>query len=402
MTGREVRDEAREARFAGDAGVVDPEGGLSARGGRAHRVGGRPPGSAAVRLKLSVEVFAASDGALYLLRLGAGDEFVLRAPRPEDRALIEILGGGYRTPAELAQELGARALPFAEVGESLAALDAAGLLEPEPRGAPLPPGLAERYDRQLIYLADLAGPGIAAAELQARLRRARVLLLGCGALGCWAASALCGAGVGSLVLVDDDRVELSNLNRQLLFGEAQLGRLKVDAAAEALHRHNSALEVRRHPLRVRGVADLALLLDGVDLVIATADWPPHELPRWVNRACLATGTAFLTAGQFPPKIRIGPLVVPGRTPCLECAEAAARLRHPLYDELADHRARGSTPDAAMAPTAGVAGALLASEALHHLLGLDAASAAGAAIVDLRTLQIERAPVAREPGCPACA
>jgi molybdopterin/thiamine biosynthesis adenylyltransferase len=229
-----------------------------------------------------------------------------------------------------------------------------------------------------------------------------VLLLGCGALGSWAASALSGAGIGSLVLVDDDRVELSNLNRQLLFGEAQLGRLKVDAAAEALSRHNSELELLRHPLRVRGTADLAGLLDGVDLVIATADWPPHELPRWVNRACLAAGTAFLTAGQFPPKVRIGPLVVPGRTPCLECAETAARHQHPLYDELADHRARGGTPDAALAPTAGVAGALLASEALHHLLGMSAASAAAAIILDLRSLQIEHAPVDREPGCPACA
>ena len=401
MTTKEVRSEAREAREAGDAGVLDPEVRLTGAGGRSRQHGGRPPDSTAVRLKLSIEVFDASDGALYLLRLGAGDDLVLRSPRAHDRALIELLAEGYHGAAELELALRARGLPSDAVAESLAMLERAGLLEPVPGPETLPGPEAERYDRQLIYLSDLAAPGVSSQQLQGRLGRSRVLLLGCGALGSWAASALCGAGIGSLVLVDDDRVELSNLNRQLLFTEAQLGEQKIIAAADSLWRHSSALEVIGVSRRVRGVGDLEDLLDGVDLVIATADWPPHELPRWVNTACLAAGVPYLTAGQFPPKIRVGPLVLPGESACLECLETATRREYPLYDELAAHRARGGTPDAALAPTAGVAGALLASEALHHLVGLRAASTSASILFDLRTLAVERHPVAREPDCPAC-
>jgi molybdopterin/thiamine biosynthesis adenylyltransferase len=202
-------------------------------------------------------------------------------------------------------------------------------------------------------------------------------------------------------LVDDDRVELSNLNRQVLFSEDQVGQEKTKAAAETLRRHNSQLEITTHERRIRASADLAELLDGVSVVIATADWPPHELPRWVNEACLGAGVPFITGGQFPPRLRVGPLVIPGQTPCVECLENAVRRDYALYDELAAHRARRSMPDAAIATTSGVIGCLLASEVQHLLVGQKPASEAAALTLDLQTFAAERQPIERDPACRAC-
>lgn len=395
----EVSREAQEAREAGHAGSVHPEVRLRTEADRVPAPGTRST-RPRVRLKESIEVFPASDGALYLLRLGAGDDLVLPDPGPEDRALLKLLGEGYRTAAELEAELERRGLA-GDVGESLELLEAADVLETEPGPEVLQSIDAERLDRQLVYLADLAGPGLSSHDLQRRLLDSKVLLLGCGALGCWTASTLAGAGVGALVLLDDDRVELSNLNRQILFAEDQLGELKVRAAESSLRAHNHRLDVEGVVLRVRGPRDLAAHLDGVDLVIATADWPPHELPRWVNEACLRASVPYMTAGQFPPRARIGPLVIPGRTACLECLERRTRREYPLYDELSRHRAQGSTPEAAMATTSAVIGALLASEAMHHLMGVESRLASRAMLLDLRRLVVELEEVGRDPACPLC-
>ena len=95
-----------------------------------------------------------------------------------------------------------------------------------------------RYDRQLRYFADVAPDGLSAPDCQLRLRDASVLVLGVGGLGSWAALSLACCGVGRLTLVDGDEVELSNLNRQVLYSEHDIGRPKARVAAAAIERFN--------------------------------------------------------------------------------------------------------------------------------------------------------------------
>jgi molybdopterin-synthase adenylyltransferase len=358
-----------------------------------------PPGTRR-RLRRSVERFPSADGDLYLM--GAGGDRVLRAASPTDAAVLDELAGAAHDARSLSAALAARGLPLGEAdgAERLASLDAAGLLAPEPARSELSDDERERFDRQLIYL---EGLGVDAHAAQARLRRARVLVLGCGGLGSCAAATLAGAGVGGLVLVDDDRVELSNLSRQALFARADVGRLKVDAASDALRRLAPDLELRTHARRVRGVEDVMAVAAGADLVIETADWPPHQLPRWVNAACARTGTPHLSAGQAPPLVRVGPFVVPGETACLECQEADVRRRFPLYDELARHRMREPAVAATMAPTSAAIGAIIAMEALHHLTGTAPPATRGRVLLlDLRTLESRLEEVTAERDCPVCA
>jgi bacteriocin biosynthesis cyclodehydratase domain-containing protein len=340
------------------------------------------------RLRSSIEPFFAASGDVYLLRPGTRDEHVVRSPNEDDRALLQQLS---REPVE-APEGG-------HVAARIAPLVAAGVVVREPSSPPLPAVQAERYDRQLPYLAELGDP----RELQRRLRASRVVVLGCGGLGTWAVGALASVGVGHFVLVDHDTIELSNLNRQILYGTSDVGRPKVDVAADWLKRFDPSIEVTTTRRRIEGSADLDAILAGADALVLVADWPPYDLARWVNEACLARRVPFVTAGQQPPLLKIGPTYIPGRGACLSCHEAHVRRNFPLYDELAEGRRRDPPPATTLGPASGVVGTLLGLEVMHLLTGPGPpATHDRALLLDMRTLDMHWESIEREPACAACA
>ena len=322
-----------------------------------------PPGAGGRRvcLRPSVEPFAGSDGNVYVLKGGSAAEFVIRDADPRERTLLAALDGPPVTVAEIAARLG----EGVEATEAaLAQLADLGLLLDADCGA----RDAGRFDRQVAWLEDRFGSAVEVLAAQERLAAARVALLGCGGLGTWTASALACVGIGCLVLVDDDTVELSNLNRQILFGAVDVGRPKVTVAAEALRRFDPGLSVVGRAVRVRGAADVGHAIAGCDFVVEAADWPMYDLPRWIDAACRELGIPHITAAQHPPVVRVGPLRIPGRSPCLECVEADARERFPLSDEVEAFRASRVRPAPTLGPASGLLGTLVATEVLHFLTG----------------------------------
>jgi molybdopterin-synthase adenylyltransferase len=344
-----------------------------------------------VQLRPSVEPFPASNGDIYLLRSDGGPDVVLREATPVARKLVEALAAG------------APVLDEPAFSAAVAELEEAGLVAPtsgDPRATGLTPTELLRYDRQLHYFTDQASAASSAADMQLALREATVVVLGAGGLGSWTMAGLACAGVGRIVAVDDDTIELSNLNRQVLYRMSDVGRRKVDVAAESLRALNPEIDFVPHARRVGSDEDVRAVAAGADFVVCTADWPVHEIGRWVNRACLDLGVPHTSAGQFPPRVRIGPTFVPGRTACLECQERAVRRGFPLYDELVEHRATHAPVAATLGAPSGLIGSLLAIEVIHWITGISEPATLGRGLVfDLRDFSSHWEAVDPDPGCP---
>jgi bacteriocin biosynthesis cyclodehydratase domain-containing protein len=359
------------------------------RRGRVRRLEGQLSPDDRFHLRGSVEPVVGADGTLFLVRAGDAD-LRIRDPEPADWELVELLAGGTVSVAELTAAL---ALDEAAVGEKLAALLGAGVVVPAAASPPLDPEDAARYARQLPWLAELGDE----RDLQRRLACARVTVIGCGGLGTWTLAALLCAGVRRLRVVDDDVVEASNLNRQVLYSPADVGARKVDAAARWLRAFDARAQVEALPARVGGVRDAAAAVAGADAVVLAADSPPYELARWVN----ATGVPFITAGQLPPLLRVGPLYRAPGAACFTCHERALRRDSTAYDAYVERVRAAPSRGATLGPASGAAGALVAWEVVQLLAGAEPASAGAALLLDLRTLAVRREPVARDGACPDC-
>lgn len=152
----------------------------------------------------------------------------------------------------------------------------------------------DRYARHIV-LRDIGGPG------QAKLLSSHVLLIGAGGIGCPAIQYLAAAGVGTITAVDDDAISLSNLQRQVLYGESQIGMAKVDAAAQGVAALNP--DVQFYALQQRITSDTsAEMLTGVDVLIDGSD--NFHTRLLVNDLCLTARVPLVSAaiGQFHGQI----------------------------------------------------------------------------------------------------
>jgi molybdopterin-synthase adenylyltransferase len=353
------------------------------------------------RLKPTIEVIHAADGALHLYR-GGGNDFAIR-DHPDWMAQLLSLLDGSRPRVTLGTELDRAGfqVPPAEIDSALAQLHQLGLVDDAARDSELPTPELERYDRQLRYFGDLAPPAAHAVDYQLKLRDARIALLGLGGLGGCAALTLAAAGVGHIEACDGDRVELSNLNRQVLYTSADVGHSKAVAAQRRIRSLNPEIHFNGTERWIEGPRDVERAIDGADIVVDAVDRPAHKIERWVDAVCFRADTPYIGMSQSPPFVRVGPTFVPGLTGCYQCQEAEWRQRYELFDELADKR-QAVSPVAATGPAAAVVGALVGMEVIHFLTGLVQPATLGAAVVlDMRSLTTRRVIVKQDAQCTRC-
>jgi molybdopterin/thiamine biosynthesis adenylyltransferase len=268
-------------------------------------------------------------------------------------------------------------LTATEAADALQTIVDAGYVEDAAAEPPpnLSPAELDRYDRAIRYYAwvDLT-PRTSPYEVQAKLKAAKVVVLGLGGTGSAVASSLVAAGVGRVHCVDFDTVEAGNLTRQLLYTEDDLGKPKVPVAVERLSRINSHTEVTGAELRVDSADAVAALMQDADLLMLCADQPMFVIREWTNEAALRTGTPWMIAQYAGPMAVVG-LYVPGETCCPACLPS-------VEDRLKDKH--GTDPEdlfpfeghAVIAPTANLTGHLAALDAVYQLAGIPTSTRGG--------------------------
>jgi bacteriocin biosynthesis cyclodehydratase domain-containing protein len=348
------------------------------------------------RIKRTTESIGSPEGDVYLMRPSADSDIRIEKPNEEERQLLASLDGEH-TLEQLQEKFGEEA-----VGDLLSQLQELEIVEDAADDDLVPAAELARFDRQLRYFSDIGTLALTPSECQRRLRDAKVAVLGVGGLGGSAALWLASIGIGEMWLIDGDRVEASNLNRQIVFAEAEIGLLKVEAATARLRSFNSGMRITSTARRLESEAEIAEFIAGADVVIDAADWPAHDIERWCNSACFKAGIPYITMSHFPPIARVGPLYVPGRTGCFACQETAYRREYPLFDVAVEQRRAKPSPAATLGPACGLIGGQVALDVMHLLTGLAEPSTLGVAhIFDLRTMEVDREPVVAEPGCPVC-
>jgi len=239
-----------------------------------------------------------------------------------------------------------------------------------------------RYSRHIL-LTEL-GP-----DAQEKFRAARALIVGVGGLGNPAAHFLAAAGVGKLTLCDADRVDLTNLQRQILYATADIGRAKVDAAAARLAAINPDVLIETVAMRV-AATELAPLVNDADIVLDCSD--NFATRHAINRACVLAHKPLVSGAalRFDGQIAVFDARSPD-SPCYHCLFGEG-------DELEETRCATM---GVFAPLVGIVGAAQAGEALKLIAGAGETLAGRLLIVDALTMQWRDVRVPRDPACAVC-
>lgn len=240
----------------------------------------------------------------------------------------------------------------------------------------------ERYSRHLI-LKEIGVRG------QKKLLAARVLVIGAGGLGSPAAMYLAAAGVGTIGIVDDDVVDLSNLQRQIIHGTGNVGMPKVESAAETVTSINPGVTVKPYHIRV-SAGNIAELIAGYDVIVDAAD--NFSTKFLINDACVLAGKPYIYGGalRFEGQLMT---YVPGRGPCYRCI-------------FRDMPAAGEVPSCkeagVLGAVVGVIGSMQAVEAVKLILGVGKPLTARLMTFDALAMTCRAVSLPeREPDCPVC-
>lgn len=238
-----------------------------------------------------------------------------------------------------------------------------------------------RYSRQIMLpQVDIDG--------QQRLMDSHALIIGMGGLGSPVAMYLAAAGVGHLTLVDFDTVDLTNLQRQISHSQTDIGRLKVESAAETLCALNPETDISCISERLQDQA----LLDAVQAADVVIDASDNFATRFaINRACVETGTPLVSGAAIRMEGQVS--VYPNNgddQPCYHC----------LYGDHAEV-AETCSENGVLAPVVGIIGSIQATEALKILAGFGSTLAGRLLLMDAATMEFREMRLRKDPHCPTC-
>jgi molybdopterin/thiamine biosynthesis adenylyltransferase len=323
----------------------------------------------------------------------------------EIRRLLELLDGS-RTIEQVWAVLSREypALSPEDVRAAVLQLDEAGFLLDSNHSAEgiLDDYELRRWERNINFFGSYSSMRQNKYELQARLRDCRVTLIGLGGLGSHLLLNLAAMGVGHVRAVESDRVEMSNLNRQILYREADIGREKLALAIERVREFNPRIDIEPVPMRISSADDVLSVADGAQFLISVADRPKAEIIQWVNAGCVRAGVPFVSGG-IDTQRAVYYTIVPGTTGCVECWRLTALHNDPT--SVALHRQRRDLElggdNAAFVPLVMLTTGFMLGELTRLVTGIAPPVAAGR-LMQLRFDElVETERWGRRPDCPVC-
>ena len=226
-------------------------------------------------------------------------------------------------------------------------------------------------------------------EGQEKLRAARALVVGAGGLGCPAALYLAASGIGRLTLADPDKVDLTNLQRQILYGTSSVGRSKVEEAKKALASFNPEVDVRVLPKKLQP-PELDELVPQVDVVLDCSD--NFATRHAINRACVRHAKPLVAGAaiRFDAQLMVFDLRKKS-SPCYSC----------LFPEEGEVEEVQCSVMGVFAPLTGVVGAMQAMEAIKLVAGAGASLSGRLQVFDALNAEWRPVKVAKDPACAVC-
>ncbi|WP_060989380.1 molybdopterin-synthase adenylyltransferase MoeB [Photobacterium leiognathi] len=238
-----------------------------------------------------------------------------------------------------------------------------------------------RYNRQIILRQfDFDG--------QEALKASSMLVLGAGGLGCASTQYLAAAGVGKLTLIDDDKVEVSNLQRQVLHHDATVGMLKVDSAKAALCRINPYISVDTIAKRLSD-EELLPLIESHNIVLDCSD--NVDTRNQLNRLCFKTKTPLISGAAIRMEGQISVYAYQDNEPCYQCLSA-----------LFGQQTLSCVEAGIMSPVVGIVGAVQAMEAIKVVANMGTPLTGKLLMLDALSMSWREMKLMKQPNCSVCA
>jgi molybdopterin-synthase adenylyltransferase len=242
------------------------------------------------------------------------------------------------------------------------------------------------YEQMLRYSRHIMLPSIE-LEGQTKIHNAHVLVIGIGGLGCAAAQYLAASGVGTLTLVDDDVVDSTNLQRQVLHAESAVGMAKVESAKASLSQINSSIQINTIGHRLSGV-ELAELLQQVNVVADCTDNLSSR--QLINQLCFAHKVPLVSGAAIRFEGQVASFTMQKGAPCYQCISS-------FFSE----QEHSCSESGVFSPVTGVVGSLQAAEVLKLIAGVGVSLAGRLLCIDVQTMEFTSLRVSAVAGCPVC-
>lgn len=255
------------------------------------------------------------------------------------------------------------------------------MLTPNPNITPLSDRQLMRYSRHIMLpQVDIDG--------QEQIFNSKVLIVGVGGLGCAVAQYLAASGVGNLTLVDDDEVDRTNLQRQILFAENTVGSKKVISAKQTLSALNSEITIDCIDHRIEGER-LEQLVSSHDVVIDCTD--NLATRNQLNKSCFDTKTPLVSGAAIRMEGQVSTFTMQPNTPCYAC-----------LSQMFGEQSLTCSEAGILSPVVGIVGSIQATECLKLLAKIGDTISNRLLLIDAMTMEFKEFKITSHPHCPVCA